>query len=543
MKKKTATKIMSYLLTTAMIVGGLSLSPLTTVEVMAGDPTPKNINLNVSNKIAGLVTDGEYSGKSTIYYASEDTSAYPWKIVNVPETGRLTLFSTGFIGANHQYDGSGHQNWSGSAICTYLNNDFLTTYFTDIEKSSAAISDYGVTESTNGYDNIDISQQLVLPSVEEVEAGGTWGLDNSARSDSDWWWLRSPGSDDFDAADVFCDGYVLSGGLNVVSSYGVRPAFNLNLESVLFSSASGASKSSSFDSTSSGSGISSWNLTLQDGTNFAASRKADETGSIEAGTKMNVTITNAPSGNTNAYTQTSAMLLDSNNTVICYGQIKNGAPNANDDIEITIPSSVPAGTYTMKVFAEDVNSTDSSNLTDYASNMAEIPNIQITAASTPPTPQTPPSSDDRNSNSDSDSNSDSSSTTTEEAYVNPLSWYYEANPLGSMCLIEHQGPVCVKAFNDAMPKGYKEAFSFNILLRENGIFKPSHVKKSGKFVLNIPKEWQKPGRKFILIGIDKFGNTKIFSVTDFSDETFTTMLDVEGYAFSLIYTDEPVTKK
>ena len=47
MKKKTATKIMSYLLTTAMIVGGLSLSPLTTVEVMAGDPTPKNINLNV----------------------------------------------------------------------------------------------------------------------------------------------------------------------------------------------------------------------------------------------------------------------------------------------------------------------------------------------------------------------------------------------------------------------------------------------------------------------------------------------------------------
>ena len=94
-----------------------------------------------------------------------------------------------------------------------------------------------------------------------------------------------------------------------------------------------------------------------------------------------------------------------------------------------------------------------------------------------------------------------------------------------------------------MPKGYKEAFSFNILLRENGIFKPSHVKKSGKFVLNIPKEWQKPGRKFILIGIDKFGNTKIFSVTDFSDETFTTMLDVEGYAFSLIYTDEPVTKK
>ena len=242
---------------------------------------------------------------------------------------------------------------------------------------------------------------------------------------------------------------------------------------------------------------------------------------------MNITVTAVPSTSTNAYTQTSAMLLDGSNTVICYGRIKDGVPAAGD-IEITIPSSVPAGIYTMKVFAEDVNSTDSSNLTDYASNMAEIPNIQITAA---PSPQTPSSSDD------SDSNNDSSSTTTEEAYVNPLSWYYEANPLGSMCLIEHQGPVCVKAFNAATPKGYKEAFSFNLLLRKNGIFQSTYDKKAGKFVINIPKEFQKAGRTFALIGIDKFGNTKIFTDNDLSDETFATTLDMEGYAFSLIYMD------
>ena len=80
-------------------------------------------------------------------------------------------------------------------------------------------------------------------------------------------------------------------------------------------------------------------------------------------------------------------------------------------------------------------------------------------------------------------------------------------------------------------------FSFNLLLKDNGFFKPTSVKKTGKFVLNIPKEWQKPGRTFALIGIDKNGKTKLFTDEDKSDETFTTTLDIEGYAFSLIYTD------
>ncbi|NLG05007.1 MAG: LysM peptidoglycan-binding domain-containing protein [Clostridia bacterium] len=45
----------------------------------------------------------------------------------------------------------------------------------------------------------------------------------------------------------------------------------------------------------------------------------------------------------------------------------------------------------------------------------------------------------------------------------------------------------------------------------------------------------------MLIGIDKFGKTKTFSDMDLSDETFTTMLDIEGYAFSLVYSDTAKT--
>ena len=127
-ERKVANRICSYLLTAAMVVTGLTLSPITTVEVQAA-ATTQNVNLNVSNSIAGLVTNSGYSGNSTIYYASQSGIAYPWKIVAAPSE-KLTLFSTGFIGGTHKYEpftdhnpagNWKHNDWSGSDICAYLN--------------------------------------------------------------------------------------------------------------------------------------------------------------------------------------------------------------------------------------------------------------------------------------------------------------------------------------------------------------------------------------------------------------------------------------
>ena len=153
------------------------------------------------------------------------------------------------------------------------------------------------------------------------------------------------------------------------------------------------------------------------------------------------------------------------------------------------------------------------------------------------TPHHKDSNNDSDNDSNNDSNNDNSSNTKEEAYVNPLVWNYAVNQPNSLCLVEKQGAACVAVFKAATPNGYKEAFSFNLLLKDNGSFKPTFVKKTGKFVLHIPKEYQKAGRTFALIGIDRFGNTKIFTDEDLSNETITTTLDIEGYAFSLIYTD------
>lgn len=124
----------------------------------------------------------------------------------------------------------------------------------------------------------------------------------------------------------------------------------------------------------------------------------------------------------------------------------------------------------------------------------------------------------------------------------PLLKSFSGKGMGGLCTFEKQGPLCAAVFKAATPLGFFEAFSFNLNLDATGKTKPNYGKKAGKFVLNIPKQYRKKGRTFAIIGIGKPGKVKIFYDTDIDDETFTTDIDIEGYAFSLIYTDLPVKK-
>ncbi len=110
-----------------------------------------------------------------------------------------------------------------------------------------------------------------------------------------------------------------------------------------------------------------------------------------------------------------------------------------------------------------------------------------------------------------------------------------AKEIGGICFMMQQGPLCNAAFKIATPNGFKEAFTFNFSADTSIRHEINYDRKKGLFVLNIPKAYQKKGRTFRLIGINKNGQTKIFTDSDMNDDTFTTALDVEGYAFSLIY--------
>lgn len=109
--------------------------------------------------------------------------------------------------------------------------------------------------------------------------------------------------------------------------------------------------------------------------------------------------------------------------------------------------------------------------------------------------------------------------------------------ISGICTYAKQGPLCAALFKSATPAGFKEAFSFNLNLDKTGKAAPNHDIKVGKLVLNIPKQYQKAGRTFAIIGIDKSGKTKIFYDSDSDDKIFTANISISGYAFSLIYSD------
>lgn len=118
----------------------------------------------------------------------------------------------------------------------------------------------------------------------------------------------------------------------------------------------------------------------------------------------------------------------------------------------------------------------------------------------------------------------------------PIMKSFNGSAISARCTVEKQGALCVVAFKNATPAAFTEALSFDLTLAEDG-FKTNYNKKYGTLVINIPKEYQKSGRTFRVIGVDQYGRTVTFVDGDMSDETFTALINVEGYAFSLIYTD------
>ena len=179
---------------------------------------------------------------------------------------------------------------------------------------------------------------------------------------SSYWWLRSPGAKNRDVASV--DGFanIDHDGIDISNMWGVRPAFNLNLNSVLFASAAvGGKPDGGLTPIPEYSG-NEWKLTLLDNSsNFAITEKA-----VSAAPDDTVALHyTGASAWPNEYI--SAIIADSSGAQY-YGRITRPAMG-NGTVEIKIPSDLAPGDYTMKVFSEQYNGDYN---TDYASNFTDI---------------------------------------------------------------------------------------------------------------------------------------------------------------------------
>ena len=194
---------------------------------------------------------------------------------------------------------------------------------------------------------------------------------------SSYWWLRSPGAKGRDVASV--DGFanIDHDGIDISNIWGVRPAFKLNLNSVLFASAAvGGKPDGGLTEVSKYSG-NEWKLTLLDSSrNFAVTEKAV---SGDPGDTVTLHYTGA-TGGLNEYI--SAIIADSSGARY-YGRVAQPTAESGT-VEIKIPSGLAPGSYTLKVFNEqyngDYNTDYASNFTDIALTVENQPDEQFTLA-------------------------------------------------------------------------------------------------------------------------------------------------------------------
>lgn len=181
------------------------------------------------------------------------------------------------------------------------------------------------------------------------------------------WWLRSPCKLSSSAAVVHGNGEVLDDGMYHISEkYGVRPAFNLNLNAVLFASAAVGGKPDGGLTPISEYTGNEWKLTLLDNSrNFAVT---ETTASGNPGDPLTLHYSGATTG-TNEYI---SVILADNSGAKYYGRVAQPT-EATGTVEIEIPSDLAPGSYTLKVFSEQYNG---DRKTDYASNFT---NIALTA--------------------------------------------------------------------------------------------------------------------------------------------------------------------
>ena len=179
------------------------------------------------------------------------------------------------------------------------------------------------------------------------------------------WWLRSPGSETFYVAIVSSDGSVQYSGVSIRKKNNhltVRPAFNLNLNSVLFASAAvGGKPDGGLTAVPEYSG-NEWKLTLLDSSrSFAVTKKTADAAPYD-------TVTLHYDGATTGISEYISAIIADSSGARYYGRVAQPTAESGT-VEIKIPSDLAPGSYTLKVFSEQYNGGYN---TDYASKFTDI---------------------------------------------------------------------------------------------------------------------------------------------------------------------------
>ena len=314
----------------------------------------------------------------TVYFGqSQENKPAAWRVIGydgngvTSAQGDMTLLAAGAMGVIPFVDIILNNEYAPSNLKTAI--DALAKKLTTEE--NAAVKKRTLTSGSYNGENTDcvaggqVDNAVFWP----LSAKEAIAVNNDLRAldpaHPNWvtssWYLRSPGSKTFYVAIVSSDGSVQYSGVSIPKENNhrtVRPAFNLNLNSVLFASAAVSGKPDGGLTPIPEYSGNEWKLTLLDSSrNFAVTEKT-----ADAAPDDTVTLhyTGATAG-TNEYI--SAIIADSSGARY-YGRVAQPTAESGT-VEIKIPSDLAPGRYTLKVFSEQCNGDYN---TDYASKFTDI---------------------------------------------------------------------------------------------------------------------------------------------------------------------------
>ena len=367
-------RILSILLTLCMM---LCLTPISVFAEEVGAEGSAAIQLG-ADAISVLSKNVNTATAPTVYFGqNHDNNPAAWRVIGYDGSGvasshgDITMLAAGAMGVIPFADTILNNEYAPSNLKTAI--DALAEKLTTEE--NAAVKKRALTSGSYDGENTDcvaggqVDNAVFWP----LSAKEAIAVNNDLRAlepaHPNWvtsgWWLRSPGSNKYHVAVVRSDGSVQYSGYSMLifnNHRTVRPAFNLNLNPVLFASAAvGGKPDGGLTPIPEYSG-NEWKLTLLDSRrNFAVTEKT-----VSAAPDDTVTLHyTGASAWPNEYI--SAIIADSSGAQY-YGRITRPAMG-NGTVEIKIPSDLAPGDYTMKVFSEQYNGDYN---TDYASNFTDI---------------------------------------------------------------------------------------------------------------------------------------------------------------------------
>ena len=367
-------RILSILLTLCMM---LCLTPISVFAEEVGTEGSAAIQLG-ADALSVLSKNVNTATAPTVYFGqNHENNPAAWRVIGydgsgvTSSKGDITLLAADAMGVIPFVDTILNNEYAPSNLKATI--DALAEKLTTEE--NAAVKKRTLTSGSYDGENTDcvaggqVDNAVFWP----LSAKEAIAVNNDLRAlnpaHPNWvdsgWWLRSPGSDKYRLAVVRSEGSVQYSGFSVLifnNHRTVRPAFNLNLNSVLFASAAvGGKPDGGLTPIPEYSG-NEWKLTLLDSRrNFAVTEKT-------VSAVPDDTVTLNYKGATRGKNEYISVILADNNGAQYYGRVAQPTAESGT-VEIKIPSDIAPGDYTMKVFNEQYNGDCK---TDLASAFADV---------------------------------------------------------------------------------------------------------------------------------------------------------------------------